>query len=463
MVDSAELDKLTKSVLLRTKITVPRPRTCLIPRPRLTSQLDQVSAGSLVLISAPAGFGKTTLVTEWAAGLSGRIGWLALDEGDNSPVRFWRYLLAALQSVAQDLGQGVDRLLDKEPEPHWEPLIALLANDISHLESPVSLVLDDYHFIHANAIHYSLGFLLQHQPQQLRVILLTRADPPLALARLRVQGRLLEIRAADLRFTPAEMEAFFDCTLASSLPPAAMKTLADRIEGWAAGLQLAALTLRDLQAAEMRRFVADFSGAQRYVLNYLLEEVLSHQEPRIQSFLLETSILRNLNPDLCEHVTGLADSAQILARLADEELFVQPLDEAGLWYRYHRLFAGALRSRLEQTSPELIPELRHRAATWHAEKGVSETLPPLIRSAQLGKVHAESGEADGYLADQLTVREAEILLLIAKGYSNQQIADQLVISVGTVKGHVNHLLSKLNAQSRTEAVARAQHLGLLNL
>lgn len=451
---------LTTEVLLRTKLAIPQRRTCLIERPRLTARLQREMAGSVVLVSAPAGFGKTTLITEWAAARSGHLAWFSLDEADNVPSRFWRYVVAALRTTGAGNSEEIDSLLHAERAPDWEALISLLINDISHVDGPITLVLDDYHLIHSNAVHYSLGYLLHRQPPQLQVILLTRADPPLALARLRVQGRLSELRAADLRFTTEEMEAFFNCTLATRLQPAALDTLCERIEGWAAGLQLATLSLQGLPKAEARAFVWTFGGDQRFVLSYLVEEVLQRQPARIQTFMLHTSVLRTLTPALCTAVTGYEDARQILLQLAAENLFVFPLEGMREWFRYHRLFAGALRSRLEGTEPELIPELRRRATAWYAAQGVREgvsghLLPEMVPAPIL----RDAGSGDKLL-DPLTGREWEILALVAQGFSNQQIAEQLVIATGTVKGHINHILSKLDAQSRTEAVARARQLGL---
>jgi LuxR family maltose regulon positive regulatory protein len=440
---------------------VPLQRACLIPRPRLTPQLERAQGGDVILISAPAGFGKTTLVTEWAAGKRGLIAWLSLDEADNDPVRFWRYIVASLRTVFDEIGQEIVPVLESEPVSEWEPLVTQLINDISNISGTLTLVLDDYHLIRANAIHSSLSFLLHHQPPQLRIVITTRADPPLALARLRVQGRLWDIRAADLRFTQDEMEAFFDCAVTAKLPSEAIKALTDRTEGWAAGLQLAALSLRGLSAVEAARSVMAFDGAQRYVLNYLLEEVLDHQEPHIQKFLLHTSVLHNLTPQLCTVVTGYQDTAQILGRLAEEDLFIQPLDETGQWYRYDRLFARALVGHLERIDPDLIPELRRRASAWYAERSASEGLPARLQPALVTLSNPFVSESDEPVTELLTERESEILALISQGLSNQQIADHLVITVGTVKGHVTHVLDKLNAQSRTEAVARARYLGLL--
>jgi LuxR family maltose regulon positive regulatory protein len=295
----------------------------------------------------------------------------------------------------------------------------------------------------------------------MRVILLTRADPPLALARLRVQGRLLELRAADLRFSSAEVAAFFNCALPYRLPQRAIQTLIERIEGWPAGLRLAALSLQELPEAEAQGFVRMFSGAERYVFHYLLEEVLQLQPPRKQTFLLQTSILRSLHPDLCAAVTGYDDARQILDQMAQDNLFILRLEGVADWFRYHRLFAGALRNRLEQTEPALIPELRRRASAWYQSQGLREGVPERMLPAMMSDRYQFELDDDALPIDPLTEREAEILALIDQGLSNQQIADRLVIGTGTVKGHINHLLSKLDAHSRTDALAKARRLGLL--
>lgn len=424
-------------------------------------QLDRAVGGDTILISAPAGFGKTALVTEWAAANNREIAWLSLDEADNDPVRFWRYIIASLRTVFEDLGQEIALSLESESAPDLPSLVMLLINEISDMADPITLVLDDYHLIHDNAIHSSLSFLLQRQPSQLQVIIIARADPPLALARLRVQGRLHDIRAADLRFTEGEMEAFFNCAVTPELPPATINTLAERVEGWAAGLQLAALSLREMSVDEAAQFVNASGAVERFVFDYLLEEVLEHQEPRIKNFLLYTSVLHNLTPQLCTAVTGYEDAAKILERLAGDDLFIEHLDETGQWYRYDLLFARALRGRLERTEPELVAELRGRAAAWYEEGRASEGIAPRLQLAFVTLSRPIEIETDEFYTEHLTKREMEILTLIAQGLSNQQIADLLVISVGTVKGHVTQILSKLNAQNRTDAVARAHHLGLL--
>jgi LuxR family transcriptional regulator, maltose regulon positive regulatory protein len=442
------LHQPVKEMILHTRLTIPTSHSHLVNRSRLWTPLDVAVSGKVTLVSAPAGFGKTTLLTAWVRERNGRTAWFSLDEGDNNLVHFWRYLIAALQTVSAPIGRKITTGWPETAYLDWEMLITQLVNDLSkHAfgEHPITLVLDDYHLIHTNVIHQSLSFLLHHQPPQLHVVILSRTDPPLPLARLRVAGRLQELRAVDLRFTPAEMAEFFRHHLPFALSPTALKSLMERIEGWAAGMQLAALSLRGLSPAESDSFVDAFSGAQRYVLHYLMEEVLQQQPQRIQNFLLQTAVLPSLNPSLCTAVTGDEDAGAILRELADQNLFVLTLDESRQWYRYYRLFAGALRSRLEQTDPLAIPELHRRAMAWYADQDVHQ-VPVNVNTGML---------------EHLTERELEILTLIAHGLSNQQIADSLVIGVGTVKGHVTHLLGKLDAHNRTEAVAHARRLKLI--
>jgi LuxR family maltose regulon positive regulatory protein len=450
-----------QEVLLLTKLAIPQRRACLIKRPRLAERLQHQPENSVVLVVAPAGYGKTTLLTWWAEAIDGRLAWFSLDEADNEPARFWRYVVTALRTAGAGMSQDVDALLQDKSRMAWEEVAGLMINDLSQMKEQITLVLDDYHLIHNNAVHHSLGYLLHRQPLQLQVIMLTRADPPLALARLRVQGRLSELRAADLRFTTEEMEAFLSCSLSIRLQPQAMRALADRIEGWAAGLQLAALSMRGLAEEEASAFVRGFGGEEKFVVSFLVEEVLQRQPARIQTFLLYSSVLRTLNPGLCTAVTGFADARQILLQLAADNLFVFPLEGMDEWFRFHRLFAGALRHHLEKSEPDLIPELRRRATTWFAAQGIREGVAGQLLPEMVEEPRRILEEDGGLVVEALTPREWEILVLITQGFSNQQIAEQLVISIGTVKGHINHILGKLNAQNRTEAAARARQLGLL--
>ncbi len=296
--------------LLTTKLFVPPVRRELVPRPRLTERLD---AGlhadrKLTLVSAPAGYGKTTLVSAWLAGAGQPFAWLSLDEGDNDPARFTAYLLAALQQIDPTIGQAAQMMFQTPRPPPVEVVLTSLINDIAPMPASLVLVLDDYHLIQAPPIHQQLGFLLEHQPPRMHLAIITREDPPLPLARLRARGQVTDIRQSDLRFTNEEATAFLRQAMQLDLPPADIATLQGRTEGWIAGLQLAALSMQGSEDA--RRFVADFAGSDRYILDYLVEEVYQRQLPGVQDFLLKTSILDRLAAPLCDAVAERNDSSR---------------------------------------------------------------------------------------------------------------------------------------------------------
>lgn len=355
-----------ESPLLHTKFNIPRTTTTLLARPRLSNRLSQQPNGYLTLLSAPAGFGKTTLVVDWLRQQDRPAAWLALDEQDNDPILFWRYLVAAVQQADGRLGQRAGAALAMPGRASLETAVTLLLNDlVTHLpaDAPLTLVLDDFHWIHTAAIHQSLNYLLQHQPSQLHLILLTRADPPLSLARLRVEGRLVELRAADLRLTPAEIAAYLNQVMALDISDEGLRLLAEQTEGWAAGLQLAALSLRQRDAGEATRLVQTFAGARHHVFAYLVEEVLHHQPEKVRQFLQETAVLRQFSASLCAAVTGQSDIPGLLTHLTAENLFITSLDEQEEWFRYHPLFAEMLRARLDAAT---LRECHRRAARWYA-------------------------------------------------------------------------------------------------
>lgn len=357
-----------ESPLLHTKFNIPRTTTALLARPHLSQRLSQQPNGYLTLLSAPAGFGKTTLVVEWLRQQEYPAAWLALDEQDNDPVLFWRYLVAAVQQADARLGQRVQATLAVTARASLEMAATLLINDlVTHLpaDRPFILVLDDFHWIHTAAIHQSLNYLLQHQPPQLHLMLLTRADPPLSLARLRVEGRLVELRASDLRLTPAEIAAYLNQVMALDISDEGLRLLTEQTEGWAAGLQLAALSWRQGNIGEGTRPVQTFAGARQHVFAYLVEEVLQHQPQQMRHFLQQTAVLRQFSAPLCAAVTGQCDIPRLLAHLSAENLFITSLDEQGEWFRYHPLFAEMLRARLDEATRR---ECHCRAARWYAEQ-----------------------------------------------------------------------------------------------
>ena len=343
----------------------------MVVRLRLIEKLNQgVQEGRpLTLISAPAGSGKTTLLSTWLSQVhTHRAAWLSLDELDNDPTRFWRYVIAALQALQPGIGQNAHEQLQS---PHPFPIQLILPellNDVAALSSPAILVLDDYHVISTPAIHESVGYALNNLPPTLHVVLASRVDPPLPMARLRANNRLVDVRAADLRFTTDEAARFFNHCMQLGLSVADVGTLLARTEGWAVGLQLAALAIQSSATPqEPRAAIERFGGSNRYVLEYLIEQVLSRQPEPIQQFLVQTAILDRLCGPLCDALrhADVADGQALLEALERANLFVVPLDDQHTWYRYHHLFADLLRARLHQAHPEQVRQLHVRAAAWY--------------------------------------------------------------------------------------------------
>jgi LuxR family maltose regulon positive regulatory protein len=318
---------------------------------------------ALTLLSAPAGFGKTTLLAQWLAESGVPAAWVSLGSEENDPTRFLSYVIAALQTLDAQVGTTAVALLLTPQPPSPEAVLALLSNDLASREGDFTLVLDDYHVITAESIQRGMIFLLEHLPSQLHLILAARADPPLPLARLRAQGQLAEVRTADLRFGTTETGRFLLEVMGLDLPVEAIATLEQRTEGWIAGLQLAALSLQG--RADTSAFLAAFTGSHRYVLDYLSEEVLARQPEVVQQFLLHTCILERLSGPLCDAVTGQEGSQAMLEALERANLFVVALDDERVWYRYHHLFAEVLRSNLQRREPGLPPVLHRRASDWY--------------------------------------------------------------------------------------------------
>lgn len=432
--------------VLRIKLFVPRPRAGLVARPRLMERLAGVFDVPLTLVAALAGCGKTTLLTVWArAQLDGDIrpgparqrrcasGWLTLDSSDNDPAIFLRYLVTALQSAVPSFGAASLAMLQSAPAPPLATLRTLLLNDLAAVLGPVVLVLDDYHAITNPSIHDLMSFFVEHLPAKLHLVVATREDPPLPLPRLRGRQHVMELRSGDLRFSVDEAAAFLHTSMSIDATPEDVAALESRTEGWIAGLQLAALALRD--RGDPREFIAAFSGSHRFVIDYLGTEVLDRLPDAVRSFLVQTSILERLCGPLCDAVLDLPDAApsdvthtaapspgQAMLEKAERlQLFVIALDETREWYRYHHLFADVLRGRLHRDTAEAgIAALHRRACPWFESQG-----------------------------------------LIDEAITHAVAAESLIISVGTVKKHVNNILGKLGVHSRTQAIARARDLDLL--
>jgi LuxR family maltose regulon positive regulatory protein len=396
-----------QDVLLATKLHVPRPRPGFVRRPRLLERLAEGMGRELVLVCTPAGFGKTTLLGDWARHGRRPVAWLSLDAGDNDPTRFWRHVAAALDGLSPGVAERVGALLQGLQPGSGEAVVTALVNQLTGMADEVVLVLDDYHLIQAPAIHNSLTLLLDRLPPELRLVLASRADPPLPLARLRARGQLIELRAADLRFTTDEAAALLREAVGSDLPETAVAALEGRTEGWAAGLQLAALSLQG--HANPAGFVATFSGSHRFVLDYLVEEVLDRQPEPLRRFLRETSVLERLSGPLCDAVTGRGDSQRLLEQVERANLFLVPLDEVRGWWRYHHLFADLLRARLEQKQPDRVPQLHRYAASWHEQHELADDA---VRHALAA--------GDSMWAARLVERHFDGLLLRGEGMAVQR-------------------------------------------
>jgi len=365
--------------ILATKLFIPPPRSKIVLRPRLIERLNEgLSSGrKLTLISASAGFGKTTLVSEWVAGpwhlqpgqvCERPVAWLSLDEGDNDPACFLAYLVAALHTIAANIGAGVLAALQSSPPPSTASLLAALLNEIAALPDNFILVLDDYHVIDSKPVDEALSFLLEHLPPRMHLVITTREDPHLPLARLRARDQLTELRAADLRFTPAEASEFLNQVMGLNLSTEDITALEARTEGWIAGLQLAALSMQG--RSDAASFIKSFTGSHHFILDYLVEEVLQRQPEHVRNFLLQTSILDRLSGSQCDAVTGQEDGRGMLEALERGNLFVVPLDNQRQWYRYHNLFAEVLQAHLREAQPDRVSTLHRRASEWYQQNGL---------------------------------------------------------------------------------------------
>jgi LuxR family maltose regulon positive regulatory protein len=441
-------------LILTTKLHMPAFQAELVSRPRLLERLDEGMNRKLTLVSAPAGYGKTTLVSEWAAGCKRPVAWLTLDEEDKDPVRFLTYFITALQSIKVNIAAGVLGALQySQLSPNEEMLTALL-NDIINIQDNFSLVLDDYHVANSRAVDHIVGFILEHQPPQMHLIITTREDQYITLNQLRVQNQVTELRTAELRFTSSEAVKFFNVVMGFSLSAEDITALENRTEGWIAGLQLAAISMKGHH--DTSSFITSFSGSHSFVLDYLAEEVFEQQPKNIQTFLLYTSILDRMCGPLCDAVlqNSSAWGQEILEQLERANMFIVSLDEERCWYRYHHLFADFLRYRLNRstTSSSIdekvsMSELHKRAREWN-EKNDVEKNPDKVSIDQI------------YI-EPLSQRELEVLQLVAQGLSNSDISERLAIALDTVKGHNRSCFSKLQVQRRTEAVAQARARGLI--
>ena len=378
------------SGIFLTKLTPPPARTDRISRPRLTRQFSASLDRPLIVVCAPAGYGKTTLLSEWLNSEAGRqvsLAWLSLDQDDNDPARFLTYFVTALTDMVSIDGSEIVSLLRIPQPPPAKEILTTLMSQLEAFSDRFALILDDYHLITNPSIHGAVNFVLNHHPPQMRLVIVSREDPPLPLARLRGRGQLAEVRADDLRFTPEEAGQFLWQLFGIELHADQVKKLDARIEGWVAGLQLAALAMRGRE--DIGGFISAFTGSHRYILDYLTEEVLGRQPEHLQSFLLQTSILNRMNGDLCDTLTGRADGQQTLAMVERSNLFLIPLDDERSWYRYHQLFREMLRRHLQQSQSDGVRELHHRASVWFEQNG---WLTEAVEHALVGQANLRAAQ-----------------------------------------------------------------------
>jgi len=381
--------------LLSTKLFIPRPRKNLVPRPHLIERLNSGLDKKLTLIAAPAGFGKTTLLSEWIPQSPRCVTWLSLDEGDNDSTRFWAYFITSLQKLNPDLGGSALALLQSPQAPPIISVLVALINEVIAFSDAFSVVLDDYHFIGIQPIHEALAFLITHLPANMHLVITTRVDPPLPLARLRVRDNLTEIRANDLRFTADAVSVFLTQVMGLTLSAEEVTALEARTEGWIAGLQIAALSMQGHD--DISGFIQAFSGSHRHILGYLADEVLNQRPKGTLNFLLQTSILDRFCGPLCEAVTGRHDGEVIMNKLEQANLFIMPLDDEGKWYRYHHLFADILRLHLRRKGG--VQALHRRASQWYKQAGLLDEA-----------LHHALAAHDNDLAVSLVERNARALM-----------------------------------------------------
>jgi len=368
--------------LLTTKLNIPQLSADLVPRPRLYKRLDEGLTHKLTLVSAPAGFGKSTLMIGWLVENKYTAVWLSLDDGDNDPVRFWTYFIAAIQTIHKETGAEARQIVSMPQLRSIEPAAVSLINDISQLDHDLIVVLDDFHVIEAEGVHAGLSYLLEHQPPNLHIVLSTRVDPSISLARLRAQGQLVEIRAENLQFSTGEATTLLNEKMGLNLKPEHIEALNTHTESWVVGLQLAALSLRGQSSYDT--FIRKFTGRHQFILDYLIEEVLVRLPDAQREFMLRTSILERFCSNLCRAVTDDLSSGQMLDEIRKSNLFLIPLDTEGRWFRYHHLFAEVLYALLEQDHPDEIGVLHLKAATWFDSEGYpDEAVNHALRSGDM--------------------------------------------------------------------------------
>ena len=418
------------STLVATKMNTPRLRGALVPRPRLAALMDAGAEATLTLVSAPAGFGKTTVLASWLARTSTEprtVASVSLDESDNQSASFWLYVVTAMNSAAPGVGASVLPLL-AAGQPASRTLLTAVLNDVGSQSTEVDLILDDYHLADGAEVAEGMNFLLEHRPANLHVIISTRADPNLPLARLRARGELVEIRARDLRFTVEETASYLTDVGGLAVAPADVSVLESRTEGWAAALQLAALSMQGRD--DITGFIAGFAGNDRYIVDYLVDEVLSRQSDEVRDFLTRTSILDPLGGDLCDAALDQTGSQAMLAALERANLFLVPLDDHRQWYRYHHLFADVLQAHLRHDHPEHVAGLHLRASGWYDRAG--EPVPAVRHALAAGDINRAADLAEAALPALQRDRQESVIRTWIDNFPDDVVRDRPVLAIGFV-------------------------------
>ncbi len=378
------MSKETKNPLLATKLFIPPLRGNLVTRPRLLNKLDNGRAQRLILVTAPAGFGKTTLVSCWLAQRQKKTAWISLDKNDNAPLLFLSYIVEALEQIGTGMCSTVSPLLRLPDPPAISVLLSYLLNDLACLTEQCVLVFDDYHVIHSEEVHQALDFIIENAPLNLQVVITSRQTPKISISRLRARNELAEVTAIDLRFNHDETQKFFQDAMQLHLSIKEIADLEKQTEGWVTGLQLAAIGLKERQ--NRAEFIRNFNGEDRFIADYLIDEVLSYQETAVQQFLMYTSVLHRFNASLCNYLLNIENAHEILLQFERENLFLVTLDNRRDWFRYHHLFGEMLRSRLEQREPDDLPTLYQRTIDWHVENGqIEEAIEYAIEGQNYGR------------------------------------------------------------------------------
>lgn len=457
------------TVLLASKSAPPAIRARLIERTALIEILSAEPSRKLTLLSAPAGWGKTSLLAQWARGSDDRRrrGWLSLDASDNDPARFWACAIKAICRASPGVAPRALELIKLGADPRQ--VVPTLLDELAGIEHQIALILDDYHVVENRAVHEQVGFVVERMPHTFQLVIATRSDPMLPLARLRARGELLELRAEELRFRAGEAMELLNGVLGLTLTDAQVQLLFHRAEGWAAGLHLAGLSLTG--RTDAAAFIQTFAGDNRHIVDFLMAEVLDGRPPDLRSFLLRTSVLGRLNGALCDAVLQTSGSATVLEKIERENLFLVPLDMSRHWYRYHQLFAELLRTELRRSEPDLVADLHRRAATWLDSEGLFDEaerhrvaagdLTPLASAERSTGAAVASRNVESPVSGELTPKELEVLRLLQTRLTRTEIGARLYVSLNTVKTHQRAVYRKLRVEHRGAAVGRARELGLL--